>query len=341
MKKVFVLIFTLSLVVLLVSCQDTKTNPDDTTPSTTETTEPTIEQTSERVSEETDPPESASDVPLPGYVFEYDGVKYDLREAHPYVQEVLEYGRLGKYVIVKGYTSTSNGVFAFINPETQKMETWCNGNALAYHSDDISTVIFTYHNFERYHNFQIKGSVLASLELQDGEYVREMAYSEDKTQLIVTIGTPDSTYTKTMRLKRAAADFESYTDDMYNYIPEGASSVPAVTNLKTGKVILTYETDDKLPLVCFGQVVDAETVRVTKTKFAEPGFEYTAGEVIEYFYEGEHNVYATVRFTRADGGQTDVYYYGYMYEDVWEISDHSYKWTVVSAEDANALHSDR
>ena len=124
---------------------------------------------------------------------------------------------------------------------------------------------------------------------------------------------------------------------MYNYIPEDASSVPKVTTLTTGKVILTYETDAKLPLVCFGQVVDAETVRVTKTKFAEPGFEYTAGEVIEYFYEGGYDVYATVRFTRVDGEQTDVRYYGYMYEDAWEVSDHSYKWTVVSGEDTNAL----
>ncbi len=340
MKKVFVLLFTLSLVVLLVSCQDTKMNPDDTTPSTAETTEPMIEQTSESVSEETDIPESTGTEPLPGYVFAYDGIEYDLREAHPSVQEVSEYGRLGKYVIVEGHTDTSNGVFAFINPETQKIETWLNGNALAYHSDDIRTVIFTYHNFANYHNFQSEGTVLATLELHDGEYIRGMEYSEDKTQLIVTVETPDSTYTKTMRLKRASASRESYTSDLYNYIPIGASSVPKVTTLTVGKVILAYETEEKLPLVYFGQVVDAETVRVTKTEFADPGFEYTACEVIEYFYESGNEVYATVRFTRADGEQADVRYYGYMYEDMWEAADHSYKWTVVSAEDADVSDSD-
>ncbi len=341
MKKVFVLLFTLSLILSLAGCKSPKTNTNDTAQPSAQTSDPTAVQSSESIPDETDLPESAEESPLPGYVFEYDGIRYDLREAHPGVQEVSEYGRLGKYVIVEGRTDGSNGVFAFINPETQKIETWRNGNALAYHSDDIRTVIFTYHNFAHYHNFEIEGTVLASLELHDGEYIRGMAYSEDKTQLIVTVETPDSTYTKTMRLKRAAASRESYTSDMYNYIPEGASSVPKVTTLTVGKVILTYETEEKLPLVYFGQVVDAETVRATKTEFADPGFEYTAYEVMDYSYEGENNVYTTVRFTRADGGHTDVRYYGYMYEDMWEAADHSYKWTVVSAEDADVSDSDR
>lgn len=340
MKKVFVLLFTLSLIVLLASCNNSQPNTNDTTQPTTETNDPTAVQSSESISDETDAPVSSTNVPEQWHVFEYDGVKYDLWEIYSEVQAVSEWERVGRYVVVKGYVNANNSIFAFINTETQKIEFHLVGSVLTYHSDDISTILFAHHNFAHYHTIRsLDGTLLADLELDVGEYIRELTYSEDKTQVIVTIETPDSTLTKTMNLKPAGGGPEhSYTSDMYNFIPENASSVPKVTTLITGKVILTYETEEKLPLVYFGQVVDAETVRVTKTEFAAPEFEYTACEVMDYLYEGGHNVYAVVRFTQIDGAQIDVYYYGCMTENVWEVSDYSYKWTVFRAEDANALN---
>lgn len=128
----------------------------------------------------------------------------------------------------------------------------------------------------------------------------------------------------------------SYTSDIDNFVPPEADSLPKITVLTTGKVLLTYETEEKLPLVYFGQGVDAETMQVTKTEFEAPDFTYTDYEVIDYLYESGYNVYATVRFTRTGGTQTDVYYYGYMTENPYGISDQDYKWVVFSVEEANA-----
>lgn len=129
-----------------------------------------------------------------------------------------------------------------------------------------------------------------------------------------------------------------YTSDINNFIPPEADSLPKITVLTTGKMVLTYETDEKLPLVYFGEVVDAESVRVTKTEFVAPDFVYTDYEVIDYLYENGYNVYATVRFTRTDGTQTDVYYYGYMTNNPYGISDQDYKWIVFSTEEASELN---
>lgn len=134
----------------------------------------------------------------------------------------------------------------------------------------------------------------------------------------------------------------SYTSDVENFIPENVSSAPKVTVLTTGKMILTYETDEKLPLVYFGQVVDAESVRVTKTEFTAPDFDYTAYEVIDYLYESGNIMYATVRFTLTDGTQNDVLYSGYMGEYTYtEDYEYEYKWRNIRTEPANEINRAR
>ena len=131
----------------------------------------------------------------------------------------------------------------------------------------------------------------------------------------------------------------SYTSDIDNFIPPEADSLPKITVLTTGKVLLTYETEEKLPLVYFGQGVDAETMQVTKTEFEAPDFSYSDFEVIDYLYESGYNVYATVRFTQTDGTQTDVYYYGYMGEYTFkEDYEYEYKWRSIRTEPANEIN---
>lgn len=134
----------------------------------------------------------------------------------------------------------------------------------------------------------------------------------------------------------------SYTSDIDNFIPPEADSLPKITVLTTGKVLLTYETEEKLPLVYFGQGVDAETMRVTKTEFEAPDFSYTDFEVIDYLYESGNNMYATVRFTIQDGTQNDVLYSGYMGEYTFkEDYEYEYKWRNIRTEPANEINRAR
>ena len=134
----------------------------------------------------------------------------------------------------------------------------------------------------------------------------------------------------------------SYTSDIDNFIPPEANSLPKITVLTTGKVLLTYETEEKLPLVYFGQGVDAETMQVTKTEFEAPDFSYTDFEVIDYLYESGYNMYATVRFTLTDGTQNDVLYSGYMGEYTFkEDYEYEYKWRNIRTESANEINRAR
>lgn len=134
----------------------------------------------------------------------------------------------------------------------------------------------------------------------------------------------------------------SYTSDIDNFIPPEADSLPKITVLTTGKVLLTYETEEKLPLVYFGQGVDAETMQVTKTEFEAPDFSYTDFEVIDYLYESGYNMYATVRFTLTDGTQNDVLYSGYMGEYTFkEDYEYEYKWRNIRTEPANEINRAR
>lgn len=121
------------------------------------------------------------------YTFVYDGAKYDLSEIYPAVNGVWEGPHIGKYVIAVGHCSPDNSGYAVINTETQKIDHHFAGGALAYHSDDITTIVYAFWN----NVYALDGTVLATLELADGEYIRELKYTEDFQKINVTIVNED------------------------------------------------------------------------------------------------------------------------------------------------------
>ena len=109
------------------------------------------------------------------YTFVYDGKKYDLSKLFPGVNGVGEWAHIGKYVVSVGHVNPHNSAFAVINTETKKIEHHFGGSAPTYHSDDINTIVYAFWN----NVCALDGTVLATLELAEGEYIRELKYTDD------------------------------------------------------------------------------------------------------------------------------------------------------------------
>ncbi|MBR6709597.1 MAG: hypothetical protein IKL84_07960 [Clostridia bacterium] len=146
---------------------------------------------------ETEPSQSSEVIPEQRHTFEYDSVTYDLREICSELQGVFEWSRIGKYVMVQGYVDSNTNIFAVINTETKTIEHHFTGTAFTCHSDDINTIVYAHDNTIK----SFDGTPIANPVLRAGECVRKLAYTDDKTQLAVTIETPDSMQTKTIDLK--------------------------------------------------------------------------------------------------------------------------------------------
>ncbi len=170
---------------------------------------------------ETDSPESSTLLPDSWHIFEYDGVKYDLWEIHTELQGVWEEVRIGKYVVAKAWINKDNFLFALINTETQKIEHHFVGSVFTWHSDDITTIVYA-----RYNTIQsFDGTLFVDLVLGPGEYIRQLAYSEDKTQIIVTREMQDSSMQTSTIAWKPALDtrtteykFEIPMEDKLDYI---------------------------------------------------------------------------------------------------------------------------
>lgn len=94
---------------------------------------------------------------------------------------------IGKYVIAVGHVNPHNSAFAVINTETKKIEHHFGGSAPTYHSDDINTIVYAF--WEQIIAYD--GTVLATLELADGEYIRELKYTDANQKIEVTIVNED------------------------------------------------------------------------------------------------------------------------------------------------------
>jgi len=183
MKKAFVLCLALSLALLFAGCRDMTPGEDTTAPDTTDTTAPAPAQTSEIPPEETTAPEAPFTVPDECHILEHDGVKYDLWEISTLVNSVWSRGQLGKYVIAEGHVNPNMCVYAVIDTEAQAIVHDFSGTVPTWHSDDIHTIVYAHRNSVMAYD----GTVLAELTLRAGEYIYNLAYTEDLLYIEATI----------------------------------------------------------------------------------------------------------------------------------------------------------
>lgn len=133
-------------------------------------------------------------------VFVFDGVVYDLAEGSPSVNAVMGYEIVGDYIVAEGHVGPYNGIYGIINTKTQKAEKYIAGTNLTWHSDDINTIVYSFWSDVCAYD----GTVLASLDLASNgfantEYISNLSFSDDFTQVKVEISSDDGTIrTKTV-----------------------------------------------------------------------------------------------------------------------------------------------
>ena len=126
--------------------------------------------------------------------FVFDGVVYDLAEGSPSVNAVMGHEVVGDYVIAEGHVGPYNAVYGIINTKTQKAEKYIAGANLTWHSDDINTIVYSFWSDVCAYD----GTVLASFDLASSgfantEYISNLSFSDDFTQVVVEIMSDDGT----------------------------------------------------------------------------------------------------------------------------------------------------
>jgi len=181
----------------------------------------------------TEAPNFSPTVPDAWHVFEYDGVKYDLWEIYSELQGVWEWGRIGKYVVVQAYVNKDSQIFALINTETQKIEHHFVGTVFTCHSDDIHTIVSARDNTI----CSFDGTLFVELALGAGEYIRELAYSDDRTQVIITIETSDSS------MRTETIDLKPNTDGPTHHTQaEDTTEIHTESPIKLDDIVKAYQT---------------------------------------------------------------------------------------------------
>lgn len=152
-------------------------------------------------------------VPKEWYCFEYGGVQYDLSKIYSEVNGIGEWGHIGKYVVAQGHINPNDSLYVLINTETQKIENYFVGAVMTCHSEDINTIMYARGGTVA----SLDGTFLADIVLGPYEYIRKLEYSEDKTQITVTIETEDSsvrTTTFDLTALNEPAKITEYTVDI-------------------------------------------------------------------------------------------------------------------------------
>ena len=140
------------------------------------------------------------DLDINGTVFSYGGESWDLAEQSP-VTSLLGCATAGRYVVVTGHGGPVNAVYFIFDTESRTFSRPLIGTHLIWRNDDLSTAVYA----DGGSILSIDGRTLAELGLAEGEYVYDLAYSQDGTALAVTIVSSEGA-ARTVRIALSGQD---------------------------------------------------------------------------------------------------------------------------------------
>ena len=119
-----------------------------------------------------------------GTVLTCGDYSYDLVDlASSVVNGIDDYAFVGNYLIVTGHTGPKNSIYFVFEGNGSSFVECFWGTCLTWWENDFSTAVRVSDSML----YAIDGTVIAGLDLASDEYVRDLAYSADGTQLIATI----------------------------------------------------------------------------------------------------------------------------------------------------------
>ena len=130
------------------------------------------------------------EISINGTVFTYKGVAHDVTEldASEYsklVYSLFEYKYVGEHILVIGSIGKNAAFYGVFNPATQEFEHEIVGAQFIYKANDIQSAVYSFENSV----YDYDGNLLKMFDLDESEYICDIAFDESGTQLLVEIAT--------------------------------------------------------------------------------------------------------------------------------------------------------
>ena len=126
------------------------------------------------------PPTDAS---FEGTVFHYGGHDYDMTSRVREVNCILSTVPVGEKIVVTCHSGPKNGIYCVFDTKNETFEQDIIGNHLTWHSGDITTAVYSFWS----EVLAYDGSVLKTYDLGKDDYIDDLTFSDDFSELNVTI----------------------------------------------------------------------------------------------------------------------------------------------------------
>ena len=124
-----------------------------------------------------------------GTMFYYDGQSYDVASRVEMANSILSAVPVGKKIVIECHAGPKNGVYCIYDTQSESFEADIFGNHLIWHSDDITTAVYSFWSDVYSYN----GNILKSYPLSENEFISDLTFSDDHMKLSVTITSDDGT----------------------------------------------------------------------------------------------------------------------------------------------------
>lgn len=124
-----------------------------------------------------------------GTTFHYGDHCYDVTSRVEAINSILSAVPVGEKIVIECHVGPKNGVYCIFNTVNQSFETDILGNHLIWHSDDVTTAVYSFWS----DIYTYDGSIIKSYNLAENEFIYALAYSDNYTKLNVTILCDDGT----------------------------------------------------------------------------------------------------------------------------------------------------
>ena len=131
----------------------------------------------------------AEEFSFEGTVFHYGGHDYDVSSRAGPINSILSAVPVGQKIVIECHVGPKNGVYCIFDTETASFDEDIIGDHLIWHSDDITTAVYSFWS----EVYAYDGTFLKSYDLAEDAYLYDLAFSDDHTELEVTIVHGDGT----------------------------------------------------------------------------------------------------------------------------------------------------
>ncbi len=180
-KKILIPVVLLMCVLLFSSCGQGKNLQEETFPNAQIDSLQTSEQ------------ESFS---FEGTVFHYGTSDYDVLSRNQSINSILSAIPVGQKIVIECHVGPKNGVYCIFDTESESFDEDIIGNNLIWHSDDITTAVYSF--WSEIHTYD--GNVIKTYDLSENSHIYDLAFCDNYEKLDVTIAHDDDTETDTIIL---------------------------------------------------------------------------------------------------------------------------------------------